>query len=156
MRYRLSLYHQYWLPAPFEHGVTYTGWFMNSMWSFWSRQYLCAGLNISPAPIYENEIDVSNCTYGLKLLRNAQPSITRCHILEREQVKELCSYQFVVREPLGVVVEVPLERLALQLIPQRLSLGDVAEVAQSFRLRFVVLSQPGILVGSECVNFDLK
>ena len=68
----------------------------------------------------------------------------------------MCSYQLVVREPLCVVVEVPLERLALQLIPQRLSLGDVAEVAQSFRLRFVVFSQPEMLVGSECSNFVLK
>ena len=54
------------------------------------------------------------------------------------------AYQFMVGEPLGVVVEVPLERLALQPAAQGLPLRDVAVVAQSLRLRFVVLSQPEI------------
>ena len=50
----------------------------------------------------------------------------------------------MVGEPLGVVVEVPLERLALQPVAQGLPLRDVAVVAQSLRLRLVVLSQPEI------------
>ena len=54
------------------------------------------------------------------------------------------AYQFVVGKPLGVVVEVPLERLALQPVAQGLPLRDVAIVAQSLRLRFVVLSQPEV------------
>ena len=53
-------------------------------------------------------------------------------------------YQFVVGESLGVVVEVPLERLALQPVPQGLPLRDVAIVAQSLRFRLVVLPQPEI------------
>ena len=54
------------------------------------------------------------------------------------------SYQFVVGEPFGVVVEVPLERLALQPVAQGHPLRDVAIVAQSLRLRFVVLPQPEV------------
>ena len=59
-----------------------------------------------------------------------------------KNLRSISTYQFVVGEPLGVVVEVPLERLALQPVPQRLPLRDVAVVAQSLRLRFVVLPQP--------------
>ena len=49
------------------------------------------------------------------------------------------TYQPVVGEPLCVIVEIPLERLALQPLAQGLPLRDVAIVAQSLRLRFVVL-----------------
>ena len=54
------------------------------------------------------------------------------------------TYQPVVGEPLCVIVEIPLERLALQPLAQGLPLRDVAIVAQSLRLRLVILPQPEI------------